>query len=292
MIATPSRTTLSGASGPTGLDGRTEKEYGHLTASDVLIQYNSNKSSRTVTAVEDCNMELKRGEFICLVGPSGCGKTTFLNAVAGFVPISGGSLQLDGRNIPGPGPDRAMVFQQPNLLPWRRVLANVTYGLELSTKMPKNEQRDRARELLDLVGLGDVGHQYPASLSGGMQSRVNLARALAVEPELLLLDEPFAAIDAQTREVLQVELLRVCAARDVTALFVTHDIAEAAFLADRVCVFGPRPGKIVKEVVIPWERPRGQELRRSREFLEKCDEIADVLYASKSAAGSSAKEEH
>ncbi|MFF2297906.1 ABC transporter ATP-binding protein [Arthrobacter sp. NPDC058127] len=237
-------------------------------------------------------MELKRGEFICLVGPSGCGKTTFLNAVAGFVPISGGTLQLDGRNIPGPGPDRAMVFQQPNLLPWRTVLSNVTYGLELSTNMPKSEQRDRAHELLDLVGLGDVAHQYPVNLSGGMQSRVNLARALAVEPELLLLDEPFAAIDAQTREVLQVELLRVCAARDVTALFVTHDIAEAAFLADRVCVFGPRPGKIVKEIEVPWERPRTQELRRSREFLEKCDEIADVLYSSKSAAGSSAQEEH
>lgn len=254
---------------------------GHLEARDLLIQYPGSGDRDVVTAVEDCHLELSRGDFVCLVGPSGCGKTTVLNAVAGFVPVTGGSLQLDGRNIPGPGPDRAMVFQQPNLLPWRTVLANVTYGLELSGALSGARARERAMELIELVGLTDAARSYPAQLSGGMQARVNLARALAVEPEILLLDEPFAAIDAQTREVLQGELLRVCAAKDVTALFVTHDIAEATFLADRVAVFSPRPGRILQEFTIPWERPRSQELRRTREFAELHEEIAGVLYGAK-----------
>lgn len=232
-----------------------------------------------VLAVDNCSVEIAPGEFCVIVGPSGCGKTTLLNAVAGFVPISGGVLELDGRRIPGPGPDRAMVFQQPNLLPWRSVLANVTYGPELSKKVKKAEARSQAADLLELVGLADVAHKYPAQLSGGMQARVNLARALAVEPEILLLDEPFAAIDAQTRELMQAELLRICAARDVTALFVTHDITEATFLADRVCVFGPRPGRIVKEIQVPWSRPRSHDIRRTPEFAALSEEIADVLYS-------------
>lgn len=164
-----------------------------------------------------------------------------------------------------------MVFQQPNLLPWRTVLANATYGLELSKTTSKAQARERAMELTELVGLADAAQSYPSQLSGWMQARVNLARALAVEPEILLLDQPFAAIDAQTREVLQSVLLRVCAAKDMTALFVTHDIAEATFLADRVAVFSPRPGRIVREIDVPWERPRAQELRRTREFD---DEVA------------------
>jgi len=250
----------------------------HLSARGILIDYAKPGSREVTTAVQDCDLSVDRGDFVCLVGPSGCGKTTLLNAVAGFVPIAAGALELDGRAIPGPGPDRAMVFQQPNLLPWRSVLTNVTYGLELSKKIKKADARRRASDLLELVGLADVAQHYPAQLSGGMQARVNLARALAVDPELLLLDEPFAAIDAQTREVMQAELLRICAARDATALFVTHDIAEAAFLADRVCVFGPRPGRIVKEIHVPWERPRDHEIRRTPEFAALCEEIADVLY--------------
>jgi NitT/TauT family transport system ATP-binding protein len=254
------------------------RQTAHLEARGVAIGYPKPGTSEVTTAFADCDLTLERGDFVCIVGPSGCGKTTFLNAVAGFVKIAEGTLELDGRPIPGPGPDRAMVFQQANLLPWRTVQANVTYGLELSRKERRSEARRRADELLDLVGLSGVGQQYPAQLSGGMQARVNLARALAVEPELLLLDEPFASIDAQTRETMQVELLRVCAAKDVTALFVTHDINEAAFLADRVCVFGPRPGRIVKEIAVPWDRPRTQELRRTPEFAALCDEISDTLY--------------
>jgi NitT/TauT family transport system ATP-binding protein len=269
-----------GASSGRGAGSAGTSASAHLTASNVRIEYRapSTSDSDITLAVDNANLELSRSDFVCIVGPSGCGKTTFLNAVAGFIPISGGTLQLDGADIPGPGPDRAMVFQQASLLPWRSVLDNVTYGLELGRRMKRAQARDRARDLLDLVGLSGFADRYPAQLSGGMQQRVNLARALAVEPELLLLDEPFASIDAQTREVMQAELLRVCTAQDVTALFVTHDIAEAAFLADRVCVFSPRPGHIVREVAVPFERPRHQRIRRSPEFIALVDEIADVLY--------------
>jgi NitT/TauT family transport system ATP-binding protein len=252
----------------------------HLSARAVRIEYRAPRASDSdvTLAVDNANLELRQGDFVCVVGPSGCGKTTFLNAVAGFLPIQGGTLELDGRAIPGPGPDRAMVFQQPSLLPWRTVRDNVTYGLELGRTMKKAQARERAGMLLDLVGLTGSGDRYPAQLSGGMQQRVNLARALAVDPQLLLLDEPLASIDAQTREVMQAELLRVCTARNVTALFVTHDITESVFLADRVCVFSPRPGHIIREIEVPFGRPREQRLRRSREFLELVDEIADALY--------------
>lgn len=261
----------------------------HLEASGVCIEYRPTGRSRDTTgvlAVQDVNLVLARTDFVCVVGPSGCGKTTFLNAIAGFLPVNAGSLRLDGRDIPGPGPDRAMVFQQASLLPWRNVLDNVTYGLELGKAMRRAQARQRARDLLDLVGLSGAEHQYPAQLSGGMQQRVNLARALAVEPELLLLDEPFASIDAQTREVMQVELMRICVERNVTALFVTHDITEAAFLADRVCVFSPRPGHIVHEVAVPFDRPRDQRLRRSPEFLDLIDEISDSLHGAAAVADS------
>lgn len=262
-----------------GADG--EPSITHLEATGVSIEYRSSgrgRNSQGVLAVQDANLVLSRNDFVCVVGPSGCGKTTFLNAIAGFLPINAGSLRLNGHDIPGPGPDRAMVFQQASLLPWRNVLDNVTYGLDLGKTMRRSQARKRAMELLDLVGLSGAEHQYPAQLSGGMQQRVNLARALAVDPELLLLDEPFASIDAQTREVMQGELMRICVEREVTALFVTHDITEAAYLADRVCVFSPRPGRIVREFAVPFERPRDLRLRRSPEFLDLIDEISDCLH--------------
>jgi NitT/TauT family transport system ATP-binding protein len=190
---------------------------------------------------------------------------------------------LDGTPITGPSPQRAMVFQEASLLPWRTVLGNISYGLDLARAMPAADRRRRARELLELVGLGEFGARYPAQLSGGQQQRVNLARALAVEPALLLLDEPFASIDAQTREQMQTELLRICAAREVTALFVTHDITEAAYLADRVAVFGPRPGSIVREVTVPFERPRDASCRRDPRFQAVVDEIAGALYGATGA---------
>jgi NitT/TauT family transport system ATP-binding protein len=218
------------------------------------------------------------------VGPSGCGKTTFLNAVAGFLPISAGALTLEGGPITKPGPDRAMVFQQPNLLPWRTVLRNVTYGLEMSGQAKGDEAARRARDLLEMVGLSDFPDAFPSQLSGGMQQRVNLARALAVQPELLLLDEPFASVDAQTRETLQGELLRIVAETGVTAMFVTHDITEAVYLGDRVSVFSPRPGTIIHETTVGLPKPRPGKGRRAPEFLTYVDEVAAALARGRAAS--------
>jgi len=247
----------------------------YLNIRNVSIAYAARRDGMTL-AVDRVDLAVKHGEFVCLLGPSGCGKTTLLNAVAGFLQISSGELTLRGKSITRPGPDRAMVFQQPGLLPWRDVLHNVTYGLEMSGRMRGREAAERAAALLELVGLADFARSYPHQLSGGMQQRVNLARALAVEPELLLLDEPFASVDAQTRETLQVELLGICKRANVTALFVTHDIGEAIFLADRVCVFSRRPGRIVHEVRVQLPKPR-DEARLKPEFLAYVREVAGVL---------------
>ena len=255
----------------------------YLSARNVSIAY-SGRQDQIVLAIDAIDLAIERGEFVCLLGPSGCGKTTLLNAVAGFLTISAGELTFKGQPIERPGPDRAMVFQQPGLLPWRDVLHNVTYGLEMSGRMRGREAASRARSLLELVGLADFAHSYPHQLSGGMQQRVNLARALAVEPELLLLDEPFASVDAQTREALQVELLAICKRAAVTALFVTHDIGEAVFLANRVCIFSRRPGRIVKEVKVRLPEPR-EEARLKPEFLAYVREIAVALGSSAAGVG-------
>src|SRR5487761_325806 len=246
----------------------------YLRARQVLIAY-AGRSGDAVLAIDRVDFTLSRGEFVCLLGPSGCGKTTLLNAVAGFLPVSSGALTLRGAPITRPGPDRAMVFQQPGLLPWRDVLRNVTYGLEMSGRMRGRAAAAHARALLELVGLADFAHSFLHQLSGGMQQRVNLARALAVEPELLLLDEPFASVDAQTRETLQVELLAICQRAQVTALFVTHDIGEAVFLADRVCIFSRRPGRVVREVRVQLPKPR-DEVRLKPEFLAYVQDVAGV----------------
>ena len=254
----------------------------YLHARKVSIAY-AGRGGEVVLAIDRVDLSLDRGEFVCLLGPSGCGKTTLLNAVAGFLPISSGELTFESKPISRPGPDRAMVFQQPGLLPWRDVLHNVTYGLEMSGRMRGREAAAHAGGLLELVGLADFARSFPHELSGGMQQRVNLARALAVEPELLLLDEPFASVDAQTREALQVELLGICKRAEVTALFVTHDIGEAAFLADRVCIFSRRPGRIVREVRVRLPKPR-DEVRLKPEFLAYVQEIAGVLGAAAARA--------
>jgi NitT/TauT family transport system ATP-binding protein len=258
----------------------------YLCAREVSVAYAGQRDG-ILLAIDRVDLSVDRREFVCLLGPSGCGKTTFLNAIAGFLPISSGELTLNGQPIARPGPDRAMVFQQPGLLPWRDVLHNVTYGLEMSGRMRRREAAARASALLKLVGLADFAPSFPHQLSGGMQQRVNLARALAVEPELLLLDEPFASVDAQTREALQVELLAIRKRTKVTAIFVTHDVTEAVFLADRVCVFSRRPGRIVHEVRVRLPEPRS-EARLKPEFLAYVAEVARVL-GSVAAAGGKAE---
>lgn len=238
-----------------------------LEARQVGIRYRRQRTGDELVAVDGVDLSVAQGEFVSIVGPSGCGKTTFLNAVDGLIPIAQGSLQLDGREIAAPGPDRAMVFQQPSLLPWRTVTGNVVYGLEMQHRQ-KKESREIAGKLIDLVGLHGFAEAWPSELSGGMQQRVNLARALATDPELLLLDEPFAALDAQTRETMQHELLRVWNATRKTAIFITHDLSEAIYLADRVIVFTARPGRVKLDVKIDLPRPRDLRLKREARFVE------------------------
>jgi NitT/TauT family transport system ATP-binding protein len=244
-----------------------------LRAVDVTIHYWIERSNRPFLAVDGASLDIGSGEFVSIVGPSGCGKTTFLNAVDGLLPISGGMLQLNGQAITRPGPDRAMVFQQPSLLPWRTVMGNVVYGLEMQGRISKAERSERCQGLIELVGLGGFEHAFPTELSGGMQQRVNLARALATDPDMLLLDEPFAALDAQTRELMQRELLRIWGETRKTALFITHDIKEAVYLADRVIVFSKRPGRVKTCVEIDLPRPRELSIKRDQRFLALEDEV-------------------
>jgi NitT/TauT family transport system ATP-binding protein len=213
------------------------------------------KDGTTVQALDNVDLTVNDNEFVTILGPSGCGKTTLLRCIAGLVGWDAGDITLDGEPIRGPGPERAMVFQSFALLPWATVLRNVTFGLEIRG-VPKAEREDTANELLDLVGLTGFENNLPGTLSGGMQQRVGLARALAVQPSVLLMDEPFGALDEQTRRLLQEELLRIWENRRVTVVFITHSIEEAVLLGDRVAVMTPRPGRIEEITNVPLGRPR------------------------------------
>lgn len=253
------------------------------------VTYVNNKTGAEVIALQNINLNIKDGEFICIVGPSGCGKTTFLNTVVGLLKPSKGEILLDQQKIDGPGKDRAMVFQNPSLLPWRTVLENVLYGVEL-LKQVTAEKKKEAKEFIEMVGLKGYENHYPHELSGGMQQRVNLARALTVNPSLILLDEPFSALDAQTREFMQGELLRIWDETKKTSLFITHQIDEAVFLADRIFVFGARPGRVVEVVDVDIPRPRELQVKRSPEFLEIVDHIWSIIEQESSKQGFDNKE--
>jgi NitT/TauT family transport system ATP-binding protein len=218
------------------------------------------------------SISVERGQFISLVGPSGCGKTTLLRIVAGLEDASSGNILLDGRALRGPGSDRGFVFQTDNLLPWRTILSNAMIGPELAGKAGPHE-RQRTLDLLKLVGLEGFESYFPRQLSGGMRQRVNLARALAIDPEILLMDEPFSALDAQTREIMQTELLRIWEKGRKTVLFVTHQIDEAVFLSDHVLVLARRPGRIRETVDIKLPRPRTLPMKRTKEFVDYVDRI-------------------
>jgi NitT/TauT family transport system ATP-binding protein len=223
-------------------------------------------------AIRSLDLEIERGAFISVVGPSGCGKTTFLRILAGLEPATAGTVLLDGRAVRKPGSDRGFVFQSDNLLPWRSVLANAMIGPEVAGKSGPEERR-RTLDLLKLVGLAGFENYYPRQLSGGMRQRVNLARALAIDPEILLMDEPFSALDAQTREIMQTELMRIWEQGRKTVVFVTHQIDEAVFLSDRVLVFGRRPGRLQESVDISLPRPRALPIKRTPEFVRYVDHI-------------------
>jgi len=236
------------------------------------------KSFGSLQALQDINVAVARGEFLSVVGPSGCGKTTFLRILAGLEPASAGEVLLDGRAVRGPGTDRGFVFQSDNLLPWRTVYANAIIGREIAGQVGPAERRQTI-ELLKLVGLEGFANYHPRQLSGGMRQRVNLARALAIDPEILLMDEPFSSLDAQTREIMQTELMRIWEKGRKTVLFVTHQIDEAVFLSDRVLVFARRPGRLRESVTIELLRPRGLAIKRTAEFVRYVDHIWRLIEA-------------
>jgi NitT/TauT family transport system ATP-binding protein len=244
-----------------------------LVIEHMSYRYYLEREDTEFLAFSDVSFSMADGEFVAIVGPSGCGKTTLLNVVAGLLPYDEGSLTIGGEAVEGPGTNRAMVFQNASLLPWRTVFGNVRYGMEMQRRFNDARMDARAHEMIRLVGLSGFEERYPSELSGGMQQRVNLARALATDPEVLLMDEPFAALDAQTREFMQAELLKIWSKSRKTVLFITHQIDEAAFLADRVLVMGTRPGRIKQEFHIPFERPRALSLKRDPRFLSVCDGI-------------------
>ena len=243
-----------------------------LSARGVRIDFWNERIKRNLRVLDGIDLDVREGELLAIVGPSGCGKSTFLGAVDGLVKTRAGEIRVDDVPVDKPGADRAMVFQQDSLFPWRTVMRNISYGLELQGRLPKSEIRDRAASLVELVGLKGFGEHYPHELSGGMRQRVNIARALATDPKLLLLDEPFAALDAQTREFMQVELLKILARANKTALFITHQIDEAIFLADRVAVFSARPARIkaIVDVDLPGQRTLETKLQpRFRDLQER-----------------------
>jgi NitT/TauT family transport system ATP-binding protein len=234
-------------------------------------------NSTELKALANVNLSIRENEFLSIIGPSGCGKTTLLKIIDGLIPCDSGTIAINGTRVTRPGPDRAVVFQTFALLPWRTVLANVEFSLELR-QMPKEERTNTARNYLKRVGLADFENHYPHELSGGMQQRAGLARALAVNPIILLMDEPFGSVDAQTRQLLQEELLELWQRERKTVIFVTHSMDEAVYLSDRVVVMTPRPGKVAEVLDVPLPRPRlPDEVRRDPKFVDLTNYIWDSL---------------
>ena len=229
-----------------------------------------------VEVVRGLDLEVEPGEFVCLLGPSGCGKSSLLSAMAGFLSTSAGTIEVDGRRVTGPEPELGMVFQQTSLLPWRSVEENVAFGLKMRGT-PAQARRAAARDFIALVGLRGFERHFPAQLSGGMQQRAEIARALINQPRVIFMDEPFAALDAQTRFMMQELLLGVWARVGTTVVFVTHDIDEAIFLADRIFVMTSRPGRLREVIRVPFARPRPAELTTTPAFVGLKRRCLDLL---------------
>ena len=256
----------------------------HRRRNMVEIQQVSKSFQKTVKdntaeirALADVNLSIRENEFISIIGPSGCGKTTLLKIIDGLIPHDSGQILINGKRISAPGPDRAVVFQTFALLPWRTVLANVEFSLELR-RVAKEERTSIARDYLKRVGLEDFEQHYPHELSGGMQQRAGLARALAVNPLILLMDEPFGSVDAQTRQLLQEELLQLWQREQKTVIFITHSMDEAVYLSDRVVIMTPRPGRVAEILDVPLARPRiAEDVRRDPKFVDLTNYIWDSL---------------
>lgn len=240
---------------------------------DVSIAYG--EGSDAVTAVSGFDLDVQEGQFLCLLGPSGCGKSTVLKSVAGLLPTRSGAIKIDAARLKHQ--DRIMVWQEATLMPWRSILANVAFPLELQG-MSKRDGRDKAMAALQALGIGDFAHKYPRQLSGGMKQRAGIARALVADPQVLLMDEPFAALDAQTRRLLQDQLVELWNDLDKTVIFVTHSVEEAILLGDRIVVMTARPGSIKADITVPFSRPRHHTLRTEAEYTRLESEIWDLLH--------------
>jgi NitT/TauT family transport system ATP-binding protein len=247
-----------------------------LQATGLRHEYYQPRTGGRLLALDNIDLHVDDGEFVSIVGPSGCGKTTFINLCDGLLKPTAGKIYIDGKQVTGPGTDRGMVFQDSCLMPWRTVIKNVLFGLECQG-LDNTEGQERARTFIKLVGLQGFEDHYPHELSGGMQQRCNLARALTVDPKILIMDEPFAALDAQTREIMQKELLRIWSEARKTVLFITHQINEAIYLADRVVVFGARPGRVKQTIKIDLPRPRDLSLKRDPRFLELENQVWEQI---------------
>ena len=252
----------------------------HIRIEGLTVAYEKPKAAGKLVAVSDANLDIARGTFVTIVGPSGCGKSSLLLSVAGLVKPASGCVRVNGKIISGPGRDRAVVFQDFALMPWRTVIDNVRFGLELQ-RWNGEDLTLRAARYVELVGLKGFEHYHPHQLSGGMRQRVGIARALAVDPEILLLDEPFGSLDAQTRDEMGSELLAIWEQNKKTALFVTHAIEEAIFLADQIVVMAKDPGRITEVVSVKLPRPRTVETMDSKPFIEYRRQIRECLRGAK-----------
>ncbi len=242
-----------------------EADKGHIDVRNVGVVYGADGSS--IVAVNDVNLDVKPGEFVSLIGPSGCGKSTILNIVAGFAQPTSGEAMVDGKKITKPSSERGVVFQQYSLFPWLSVRKNVEFGLKMAG-VDLHKRGVTARTLLDLAGLLSFENHYPDQLSGGMKQRIGIVRALAASPQVLLMDEPFGALDTQTRVVMQEILTNIWQQFRISVLFITHDIEESIFLSDRIYVMTARPGRIKAEIKVPLPRPRSAEMTDAPEFIQ------------------------
>lgn len=247
-------------------DVRPKKRDGSIQMQNLTKIYDPD--GENVTAIDEIDLDIEAGEFVSLVGPSGCGKSTLLNCIAGFIEPTYGQLFVDGNRIEGPGADRGVVFQENRLLPWKTVRENVNLG----PKMRGRIDDDRAEELLSMMGIEGTGDQYPTELSGGMQQRAEIARLLANDPEIMLMDEPFSALDALTKEIMQELLLEIWEEDNRTVVFITHDVEEAIFLADRVLIMTASPGQIKETIDVDLERPRDLDVTTTPRFNELKEE--------------------
>ncbi|MGW9269949.1 ATP-binding cassette domain-containing protein [Microbacterium sp. NPDC055599] len=256
-----------------------------ISVTGLSVSYDVARTGKKLIAIENVDLDVLEGEFITVLGPSGCGKTTFMNVIAGLVAPSTGSVLVDGTEVDGPGPDRAVVFQDYALLPWRTVFDNVKFGLEMQKGLRTADWRERVQEAIDMVGLKGFESSYPRELSGGMQQRVGLARAFVAEPRILLMDEPLGAVDALTREVMRDEIEKLIEKTGKTVLFITHSIEEAILLGDRIVVFKSHPGAIKEIITTGIERPRSERsVQHDPRFLELRDHLWEALEGEATAA--------